>query len=89
MDGYLRIWEVASNYCFRCYRLTPGKSGMSEAGGMLKPKANKSGSTDVDAMVMDSTELSTVIFDEDEEIQPSAHVAWNPNPELCLVAAAL
>ncbi|VUZ40563.1 unnamed protein product [Hymenolepis diminuta] len=75
VDGCLRIWEVASNYCFRCYRLVPGKPGAVTApGDLLKLKGKKAESMDID--------------NDDEEIQPSAHVAWNPNPQLCLVAAA-
>ncbi|EUB61924.1 Ribosome biogenesis protein bop1 [Echinococcus granulosus] len=85
VDGCLRIWETASNYCFRCYRLAPALSSSGirpalVAEGLLrqKPPAGKT----VEAKVGSDS------ADVDEERQLSAHVAWNPNPELRLVAAA-
>ncbi|VDM30954.1 unnamed protein product [Hydatigera taeniaeformis] len=78
-DGCLRIWETASNYCFRCYRLAPapflnGTTPVPVAGGLLMQKR--------------PTEQTVESGDADEEQLSSAHVMWNPNPELCLVAAA-
>ncbi len=73
VDGCLRIWETLTNFCFRCYQLTPPVRDPTRkeavAGGLLKEKGDGE--------------------DDDEERLPCAYVAWNPNPELCLVAAAM
>ncbi|KAL5110223.1 Ribosome biogenesi protein bop1 [Taenia crassiceps] len=85
VDGCLRIWETASNYCFRCYSLVPALSSsgirpVSVAEGLLR-KIGPDGKTMEAKIDVDSE-------DADAERQSFAHVSWNPNPELCLVAAA-
>lgn len=86
VDGCLRIWETASNYCFRCYRLAPALSPNDTrpvlvAEGLLRQR-RLSGKTV-------ETKVDVGSEDADEERQAFAHVTWNPNPELCLVAASL
>ncbi|KAL5971185.1 Ribosome biogenesi protein BOP1 [Taenia solium] len=85
VDGCLRIWETASNYCFRSYRLAPALSlndtrPVPVAEGLLRQR--RPAEKTVEAKVKVDSE------DVDEERQSCAHVTWNPNPDLCLVAAA-
>lgn len=84
VDGCLRIWETSTNFCFRCYQLekNPVLSDQrrSVAGGLLKSARH------------DNQDNTSENDDDDEEERsklPSAFVAWNPNPDLCLVAAAM
>ena len=91
MDGCLRIWETASNYCFRCYSLAPpshSSAPMAVAGGLLKrrrPVGKATEPEDMDVQIVENNDGEG----EEKASEPSAHVVWNPNPEVCLVAASL
>ncbi|CAH8449188.1 unnamed protein product [Heterobilharzia americana] len=87
-DGYLRVWETSTNYCFRVYRLTTPCA-------REKPKSKKeiiatSKSSHID-LALDPEEAGQPSDDEESwsPSSPSATVAWNPNPELHLLAAAI
>nr|VZI47231.1 unnamed protein product [Spirometra erinaceieuropaei] len=100
VDGCLRIWEAQTNFCFRCYQLVPSSPQASKpanfgnpASGLLRRK--RAVSDDVKAEgdfgEQDGKEKDEEEEEEEEEDSqmPSAFVAWNPNHELHLVAAAI
>nr|CAH8822062.1 unnamed protein product [Trichobilharzia regenti] len=92
-DGCLRIWETSTNYCFRIYRLVNPHT--REKSKTLKTPT-KQKKTDDNSQVADKDDADaeeTGQPSDDEESwspsSPSASVAWNPNPELHLLAAAI
>nr|VZI32324.1 unnamed protein product [Spirometra erinaceieuropaei] len=99
VDGCLRIWEVQTNFCFRCYQLVPSSPQASKpanfgnpASGLLRRKravlASDGVKAEGDVGEQDGKEVDEEEEEEDSQM-PSAFVAWNPNHELHLVAAAI
>ncbi|KAH8849202.1 Ribosome biogenesis protein BOP1 like [Schistosoma japonicum] len=92
-DGYLRIWETSTNYCFRAYRLSNPcvrekvKMKQQEQVKVIKePNHNGLQMNDDDEEVMNQPS------DDEENWSPSsptACISWNPNSELHLLAAAI
>uniref|UniRef100_A0A0V0J4M9 BOP1 N-terminal domain-containing protein n=1 Tax=Schistocephalus solidus TaxID=70667 RepID=A0A0V0J4M9_SCHSO len=102
VDGCLRIWETQSNFCFRCYQLVPSSPHVAKpanlgnsAAGLLKRKKTvpASDATKAEVDVREQGDKKEDEDDDDDEVEnsqvPSAFVAWNPNHELHLVAAAI
>lgn len=93
-DGYLRIWETSTNYCFRVYRLS---NPCVKEKVKLKQNNKIGGSNYEDSQLnnnndIDEEETNRQPSDDEENwspSSPSASVSWNPNPELHLLAAAM
>ncbi|VEL23708.1 unnamed protein product [Protopolystoma xenopodis] len=101
VDGCLRIWETETNYCFRCYRLLPGNlRALRQANewrsvvlGKQKRKCEKVQKINENSQD-DLQEVPQQGAESDDESgwtyhRPNALVAWNPNPDIHLVAAAM
>ncbi|CAH8492773.1 unnamed protein product [Schistosoma haematobium] len=93
-DGYLRIWETSTNYCFRVYRLS---NPCVKEKVKLKQNNKIRGSNYEDSQLnnnndIDEEETNRQPSDDEENwspSSPSASISWNPNPELHLLAAAI
>ncbi|GAA51222.1 ribosome biogenesis protein ERB1, partial [Clonorchis sinensis] len=90
-DGYLRIWETSTNYCFRCYSLaSPIESRPPPATKKISGSQKKS--QQQQESTSDGEQEEQQPCDSDEEWsceRPTAVVVWNPKPELHLLAAAI
>lgn len=90
-DGFLRIWETATNYCFRNYALLPNNNAKSRS--KLPKNSQNSLETRKLKNQKDHADEDVDHYDDSDEewsvSLPTALVQWNPNADIHLVAAAM